>query len=74
MFIYLAYVFFVCMIRKSMLDVECEVDKPNLFEDDPHDTFEQGKWILPLYFYLYPNNAYNNDYFLDILHNLMGFV
>jgi hypothetical protein len=24
-------------------------------------------------FYLYPINAYNNVYFLDILHNLMGF-
>jgi hypothetical protein len=34
----------------------------------------QGKWILPLHFYLYPNNAYNNVYFFDILHNLMGFA
>jgi hypothetical protein len=25
-------------------------------------------------FYLYPSNAYNNVYFLDILHNLMGFA
>jgi hypothetical protein len=25
---------FVCMIRKSMLEVECEVDEPNTFEDD----------------------------------------
>jgi hypothetical protein len=25
-------------------------------------------------FYLYPINAYNNVYFLDILHNLMGFT
>jgi hypothetical protein len=74
MFIYLAYVFFVCTIRKSMLEVDCEVDEPNSFEDDPQDTFEQGKWILPLHFYLYQNNAYNNVYFLDILHNLMGFA
>jgi hypothetical protein len=65
---------FVCTIRKSMLEVDCEVDEPNTFEDDPHDTFEQGKWILPLHFYLYPNNTYNNVYFLDILHNLMGFA
>ena len=56
-----------------MLEVDCEVDEPNSFEDDPQDTFVQGKWILPLHFYLYPNNAYNNVYFLDILHNLMGF-
>jgi hypothetical protein len=57
---------FVCTIRKSMLEVDCEVGEPN--------TFEQGKWILPLHFYLYQNNAYNNVYFLDILHNLMGFA
>jgi hypothetical protein len=28
------------------------VDEPNLFEDNPQDTLEQGKWILPLHFYL----------------------
>jgi hypothetical protein len=42
-----------------MLEVDYEVDEPNSFED----TFEQGKWILPLHFYLYPSNAYNNVYF-----------
>jgi hypothetical protein len=46
-----------------MLEVDCEVDEPNSFEDDPQDTFMQGKWILPLHFYLYRNNAYNNVYF-----------
>jgi hypothetical protein len=25
----------VCTIRESMLEVECEVDEPNSFEDDP---------------------------------------
>jgi hypothetical protein len=57
---------FVCTICESMLEVDCEVDEPNSFEDDPQDTFEQGEWILPLHFYLYPNNAYNNVYFSDI--------
>jgi hypothetical protein len=57
-----------------MLEVDCEVDEPNSFKDDPQDTFVQGKWILHLHFYLYRNNAYNNVYFLDILHNLMGFA
>jgi hypothetical protein len=57
-----------------MLEVDCEVDEPNTFKDNPQDTFEQDKWILPLHFYLYPNNAYNNVYFLDILYNLMGFA
>jgi hypothetical protein len=45
------------------LEVDCGVDKPNSFDDDPHDTIDQGNWILPLHFYLYPNNAYNNVYF-----------
>jgi hypothetical protein len=37
-----------------MLEVDCEVDEPNSFEDDPQDTFEQGKWILPLHFLFVP--------------------
>jgi hypothetical protein len=60
-----------------MLEVDCEVDEPNSFNDDAQDTFEQGKWILPLHFYLYRNNAYNNVYFsiyIYILHKLMGFA
>jgi hypothetical protein len=40
---------FVCARRESMLEVDCEVDEPNTFEDDPQDTFEQGKWIVPLH-------------------------
>jgi hypothetical protein len=46
---------FVCAIRKSMLEVNCEVDEPNMFEDDPQETFEQGKWILPLHILFVPN-------------------
>jgi hypothetical protein len=65
---------FVCMIRKSMLEVDCEVDEPNSFEDDPQETFEQGNEFSLCIFYLYPINAYNDIYFLDILHNLMGFA
>jgi hypothetical protein len=38
-----------------MLEVDCEVDEPNSFEDDPRDTFKQGKWILPLYILFVPN-------------------
>ena len=45
---------FVYTICKSMLEVDCEVDEPNSFEDDPHDTFEQGKWILPLHILFVP--------------------
>jgi hypothetical protein len=44
----------VCTIRKSMLEVDSEVDEPNSFEDDPQDTFEQGKWILSLHILFVP--------------------
>jgi hypothetical protein len=49
-----------------MLEADYEVHEPNSFEDDLQDTFEQGKWILPLHFYFYPSNTYNNVYFSDI--------
>jgi hypothetical protein len=46
---------FVCAIRKSMLEVDYELDEPNTFEDDPQETFEQGKWILLLHILFVPN-------------------
>jgi hypothetical protein len=58
--------YFVCMICESILQADYVVEEPNMFEDDPQNTFDQGKWILLLYFYLYPSNAYNNVYFLII--------
>jgi hypothetical protein len=66
------YLFWVCILLyvryvNRWLEVACGVDEPNMFEDDPQDTFEQGKWILHLHFYLHPNNAYNIVYFLDIV-------
>jgi hypothetical protein len=45
----------VCTICKSIQEVDCEVDEPNSFEDDPQDTFEQGNWILPLHILFVPN-------------------
>jgi hypothetical protein len=48
-------ILFVCTIRKSMLEVDYGVDEPNSFEDDPQDTYEQGKWILPLHILSVPN-------------------
>jgi hypothetical protein len=57
---------FVCTICESILKVDFVVEEPNSVEDDPQDTFEQGKWILPLHFYLYPHNAYNNVHFSNI--------
>jgi hypothetical protein len=66
-YVYLCGVcFFVCTICESILEADCVVKDPNTFEDNPQDTFEQGKWILPLHFCLYPSNAYTNVYFSDI--------
>jgi hypothetical protein len=48
-------ILFICTIHKSMLEVDCGVDEPNSFEDDPQDTYEQGKWILPLHILFVPN-------------------
>jgi hypothetical protein len=65
---------FVCTICKSILEVDFMVEDQNTFEDDPQDTYVQGKWIFSLHLCLYPNNTYNNVYFLEYLHNLMGFA
>jgi hypothetical protein len=46
---------FVCTIHKSMLEVDCEVDELNSFEDDSQEMFEQGKWILHLHILFVPN-------------------
>jgi hypothetical protein len=62
----LVYVFFLYVWRAIILEVDCVLEDPNLFEDDPRENFEQVKWILHLHFYLYPSNAYNNVYFSDI--------
>jgi hypothetical protein len=61
----LVYIFFLYVWCVNLLESYCVVEDPNSFKEDPHDTFEQGKWILSLslHFLLYPNNAYNNIYF-----------
>ena len=47
----LVYVFFlVCTMCESILEADLVVEDHNTLEDDPQDTFDQGKWILPLYF------------------------
>jgi hypothetical protein len=43
--------------RTTLLEAEFVVDEPNSFEDEPQDTFEQGKWILPLYILFVPNHC-----------------
>jgi hypothetical protein len=46
----LVYVFFLYVRCANLLEVDCVVEGPNSFEEEPHDTFEQVKWILPLHF------------------------
>ena len=41
---------FVCTLCESILEFDFVVEDQNTFEDDPQDTFDQGKWILPLHF------------------------
>jgi hypothetical protein len=56
---------FLCTICESILEADFVVEDQNTFDDDRQYTFEQGKWILPLHLCLYPNNTYNNVYFLN---------
>jgi hypothetical protein len=44
----LVYVFFLYVWCVNLLEAYCVVEDPNSFKEDPHDTFEQGKWILSL--------------------------
>jgi hypothetical protein len=53
----LVYVYFLYVRCVNLLEADFMVEEPNSFENDLHVMFEQGKWILPLYFCLYPNNA-----------------
>jgi hypothetical protein len=46
-----------------LLEADRVVEESNLFEEDPQDACEQGKWILPLHLLLYPNNTFNKIYF-----------
>jgi hypothetical protein len=62
-YVYLLVHVFFLYVRESILEDDFVVEDPNTFENDPWDTFDQGKWILPMHFLLYPNNAYNNIYF-----------
>jgi hypothetical protein len=53
LFIWCTYSF-VCTIRKSMLEVDCEVDKPNSFEDVPTGHFRARQVDSPSSFLFVP--------------------
>jgi hypothetical protein len=43
--------------RAKLLEADCVVEDPNSCEDDSQDTFEQGKWILPLHILFVSNQC-----------------
>jgi hypothetical protein len=53
-YVYLFGVRILLYVRHAnrWLEVDCGVDEPNTFEDDPQDTFEQGKWILSAFLFV----------------------
>ena len=70
----LVYVLFLYVRYATLLEADCAVGDPNSFEDDPQDSLEQGKWILPLHILFVPNQLHIIMFTFDILHNLMGFT
>jgi hypothetical protein len=50
MHVYLfVYVLFLYVLCATIIEADCVVEDPNFFENDPQDSFEQGKWILSLH-------------------------
>jgi hypothetical protein len=43
------YVLFLYVRYATLLEVDRVVEDSNTFEDEPQDSLEQGKWILPLH-------------------------
>jgi hypothetical protein len=50
----LVYVLFLYVRYVTLLEADCAVGEPISFEDDPQDSLEQGKWILPLHILFVP--------------------
>jgi hypothetical protein len=51
------YVLFLYVRYAILLEADCAVDEPNSFEDNPQDSLEQGKWILPLHILFVPTHC-----------------
>jgi hypothetical protein len=51
------YVLFLYVRCATIIEADCVVEDPNLFENDPQDSFEQGKWILPLHILFVPTHC-----------------
>jgi hypothetical protein len=54
-YVYLfVYILFLYVRYATLLEADCAVDEPNSFEDNPQDSLDQGKWILPLHILFVP--------------------
>jgi hypothetical protein len=51
------YVLFLYVRYATLLEADRVVEDSNTFEDEPHDSLEQGKWILPLHILFVPNHC-----------------
>jgi hypothetical protein len=50
------YVLFLYVRYATLLEADRVVEDSNTFEDEPQDSLEQGKWILPLHILFVPNH------------------
>jgi hypothetical protein len=51
------YVLFLYVRYATLLEVDRVVEDSNTFEDEPQDSLEQGKWILPLHILFVPTHS-----------------
>jgi hypothetical protein len=51
------YVLFLYVLYATLLEVDRVVEDSNTFEDEPQDSLEQGKWILPLHILFVPTHC-----------------
>jgi hypothetical protein len=49
---------FILYVRyATLLEADRVVEDSNTFDDEPHDSLEQGKWILPLHILFVPTHC-----------------
>jgi hypothetical protein len=51
------YALFLYVRYATLLEADRVVEDSNTFEDEPQDSLEQGKWILPLHILFVPTHC-----------------
>jgi hypothetical protein len=51
------YVLFLYVRYATLLEADRVVEDSNTFKDEPQDSLEQGKWILPLHILFVPTHC-----------------